>query len=87
MPNICKSRPKECDKHPCTIIIKGFPGGLVVKNLPDNAGNMGLISQEDSLEKELATDSSVLAWEIPWTAHHVAWWATVHRVTKELDIT
>ena len=59
----------------------------MVKNLPDNAGNMGLISQEDSLEKELATDSSVLAWKIPWTAHHVAWWATVHRVTKELDTT
>ena len=40
-------------------------GGLVVKNPPANAGDMGLISQEDSLEKDLATDSSVLAWEIP----------------------
>ena len=45
----------------------GFAGGLVVKNLPAIAGDMGLISQEDSLETELATDSSVLAWEIPWT--------------------
>ena len=24
-------------------------------------------SQEDSLEKEMATHSSILAWEIPWT--------------------
>jgi len=25
------------------------------------------LGQEDPLEKEMATDSSVLAWEIPWT--------------------
>ena len=25
------------------------------------------LGQEDPLEKELATNSSVLAWEIPWT--------------------
>ena len=25
------------------------------------------LGQEDALEKELATHSSVLAWEIPWT--------------------
>ena len=26
------------------------------------------LGQEDPLEKELATHSSILAWEIPWTA-------------------
>ena len=25
------------------------------------------LSQEDSLEKEMATHSSILAWETPWT--------------------
>ena len=25
------------------------------------------LSQENLLEKEMATDSSILAWEIPWT--------------------
>ena len=25
------------------------------------------LGQEDALEKEMATHSSVLAWEIPWT--------------------
>ena len=25
------------------------------------------LSREDPLEKEKATDSSILAWEIPWT--------------------
>ena len=40
----------------------------MIKNLPTNAGDVGLISgQEDPLEKEMATLSSILAWEIPWT--------------------
>ena len=36
--------------------------------------------QEDSLEKETATHSSILAWEISWTQG--AWQATVHGVAK-----
>ena len=43
----------------------------MVKNLPANAGDirdMGLIpGLEDTLEKEMATHSDILAWEIPWT--------------------
>ena len=42
----------------------------MVKNLPANARDMGSIQclgQEDPLEKEMATRSSILAWEIPWT--------------------
>ena len=43
---------------------------LVVKNLPHNAGDIrdvGLIpGLEDPLEKEMATHSIILAWEIPW---------------------
>ena len=42
----------------------GFLGGSVVKNPPANAGDKG---QEDLLEKETATYSSILAWEIPCT--------------------
>ena len=46
----------------------GFPGGSVVKNPPANAGDVGSIrGQEDPLEKEMASSSSVLVWEIPWT--------------------
>ena len=44
---------------------------LVVKNLPASVGDigdMGLIpDQEDPLEKDMATHSSILAWRIPWT--------------------
>ena len=39
----------------------------MVKNLPANAGNMGLIPWEDSWEKEMATHYSIVSWEIPWT--------------------
>ena len=46
----------------------GFPGGSVVKNLPASAGDTGSIpGQEDPLEKEMATHSSIPAWKIPWT--------------------
>ena len=36
----------------------------MVKNPLANAGDLGWI---DPLEKEMATHSSILAWEIPWT--------------------
>ena len=42
-----------------------FPSGIVVKNLPANAGdtrNMGsTLGQEDPLEKKMATHSRILA--------------------------
>ena len=38
-----------------------------VKNPPANAGDLGLIpGLGRSLEKEMATHSSILAWEILW---------------------
>ena len=44
-----------------------FPGGSVVKNLPANAGDLvWSLGWEDPLEKEKATHSSILTWEIPW---------------------
>ena len=40
----------------------------MVKYLPAKAGDLGLIlGQKDPLEEEMATHSSILAWEIPWT--------------------
>ena len=38
------------------------------------------LGQEDPLEKEMATHSSILAWRIPMDRG--AWWATVQGVTK-----
>ena len=46
----------------------GFPGGSVVKNLPAKQEmQVQSLGQEDPLKKEIATHSSILAWEIPWT--------------------
>ena len=54
--------------HLCYISSLGFPGGSIVKNLPANVGDTGSIpGWEDPLKKEMATQSSILAWEIPWT--------------------
>ena len=44
---------------------QGFPGSSDGK---ESACNVGLIpGQENPLEKEMATRSSILAWKIPWT--------------------
>ena len=42
-----------------------FPGGSAVERLP--AKQEMAVGQEDATEKEMATHSSLLAWEIPWT--------------------
>ena len=41
----------------------------MVKNPPANTGRLGfnLVGQEDPLEKDMATHSSIRAWKIPWT--------------------
>ena len=46
----------------------GFPGSLVVKNLPAIQETwVQFLSQEDPLGEEMATHSSILAWRILWT--------------------
>ena len=46
----------------------GFHGGSVVKiHLPMQEMWVWCLGREDPLEKEMATYSSILAWEIPWT--------------------
>ena len=40
------------------------------------------LDQEDPLEKEMATHSSISAWEIPWTEKP---WAIVQGVAKSWD--
>ena len=51
--------------------ILSFLGGSVVKNPPTvkelQETQLQSLGQEDPLEAEMATHSSILAWEIPWT--------------------
>ena len=50
--------------HTHTHTYLGFPGGLVVKNPPANAGDSGDMGWEDSLEEEMATHSGIFAWKV-----------------------
>ena len=43
------------------------------------------LGQEDPLEKEMATYSNILAWEIPWTGE--PGWLQYMGVAKKLDTT
>ena len=61
----------------------------MVKNLPTmpqmQAGSLG---QEDPLEKEMATHSNILAWEIPWTEEpgglqSMGWQRVGHNLTTK----
>ena len=45
----------------------GFPGGSVVKNLPAKVGDMDLIPGLGRSPGEGNGNSSILAWDIPWT--------------------
>ena len=48
--------------------IDGFSGVSVGKEAACNVGDLGSIpGLGRSLEKEMATHSSILAWKIPWT--------------------
>ena len=65
---------------------QGFPGGSEVKNPPTNSGDMGLIpglgrrpgEGNDNLLQYSCLENSM---------DRGAWWATVHRVAKESDMT
>ena len=59
----------------------GFPNSSAVRNLPAmQKTQVQSLIQEDLLEKEIATHSSILAWEIPQKEESGS--ATVHGVTK-----
>ena len=61
--------------------MQGLPLCLSVKNLPAMRETwIRFLGWEDSLEKEMATHSSILAWRIPWTEDPGQ--ATVHGVAR-----
>ena len=67
-------------------IVGGFPGSSVVKNPPANAGDMGLIpGLERSAEEGNGNPFQYSCLEN--SMDRGAWWSTVHRATKESDMT
>jgi len=65
----------------------GFPGGTVVKNplmiQETQETQVRSLDQQDPVEKEMATHTSILVWKIPWTEDPGS---LVHGVT-ESDMT
>ena len=58
---------------------------LVTQFGKESTCNAGDEAQEDPLEKEMATHSSILAWEIPWTEESVRLWSVgLQRVRHDL---
>ena len=67
-------------------VTRGFPGGTVVKNPPADAGDPGLIPGSGRSPGE--GNRSTLQYScLGNPMDRGAWWATVHDVTKELDMT
>ena len=59
----------------------GLPSGSAVQNLPAaQETQVQSLDQEDPLQKEMATHSSIFAWEIPWTEEPGG--ATVREMAK-----
>ena len=64
----------------------GFPGDSVVKNLPVNSGDKGLIPGSDRSPGE-GNGNLFQCSCLGNLMDRGAWWATVHGVTKESDMT
>ena len=63
----------ESNEKTGTINVWGFSKQFfsLVKNPPATQGmQVQSLGREDPLEKEMATHSCILAWEIPWTEEH-----------------
>ena len=68
-----------------TYIFMGFPGGLVVMNLPTNAWDtkrpwVWSLGLQDPMEKEMATHPSIFCLE--HSIDRRDWWDTIHGVSK-----
>ena len=70
----------------------GFPGGSLVKNPPAvqemQESWVQSLGCEDSVEEEMETHSSILAWKIPWTeepAGYSPWGRKEWDMTEQLN--
>ena len=64
----------------------GFPGGSVVKNLSANAGDAGSVLESGKYPWE--GNGNPLQYScLGYPMDREAWWATVHGIAKESDMT
>ena len=67
VPSLGPEDPLEMGMATHSTVFLDFPGGSDGKEFACSAGNLGSISRLGrSLEKGMATHSSILAWRIPW---------------------
>ena len=66
-------------------IVRSLPGSSVVKNLPASAGDMGSIPASGRAHGE-GNGNPFQYSRLGNLMDRRAWWATVHGITKELDI-
>ena len=67
-------------------LLLGFPDGSVVKNLPASAGDSGSIPGSERSPRE--GNGNPLQYScLGHPMNRGPWWAIVHGVTKELDMT
>ena len=68
------------------IFTMNFPDGSAGNEPTPEVGDArdvgSILGQEDPLEKDMATHSSIIAWRIPMDRG--TWQATIHRVAKSL---
>ena len=70
----------------CIYTIRGFPSGSGIKNLPANAGDLGLTLELRRSPGE--GNRNTLQYScLENIMDRGTWWATVHGVTKELNMT
>ena len=68
------------------ILLKGFPGGSVIKNLLANVGDAGSIPELERFPGE--GNGNLLQYSLLENPiDRGAWWAAVHGVAKELAMT
>ena len=66
-------------------VISGFPGNSVIKNLPANSGDAGLIPGLGRSPGE-GNDNPLQFFCLGNPMDRGAWWAAAHGVTKDLDL-
>ena len=64
-----------------TMGLLGFPGGSVVKNLPVNAGDVGLIPESGRSPGE-GNGNPLQCCHLGNSLDRGAWWSTVHEVAE-----
>ena len=80
--------------HTHTLCNSGFPGGSFGKEsvcqcrrpLTLQETQLRSLGQEDPLEKEMATHSSILAWKIPWTEELVGYSPWDHNESETTEL-